>query len=111
MEAVALQQQLQLYKFDEIWTRDGYLLGEAYNLCHRTQDIDPVLQLYATYLYVVSFDIGDDYYVPLDFIAGREPDGRVTLAVTMKQVQNRTWTRIPDFVARGQARHEALPEE
>ena len=109
MEAVALQQQL--YKFDEIWTRDGYLLGEAHHLCHRTQDIDPVLLLYPTYLYVVSFDIGDDYYVPLDFVAGRDPDGRVTLAVTMKQIQDRTWTRTPDFVARGQARHEALPEE
>jgi hypothetical protein len=50
-------------------------------------------------------------YVPLDFIAGRDPDGRVTLTVTMKQVEDRTWTRVPDFVVHGEARHEGLPEK
>lgn len=102
---------VELYKDDEFWTNDGHQLGRAHHLSHRLQDVDPVLQLYATYVHVVSMDIGDDYYVPTEYIAGRSEDGRVTLTVSMGEVQDLTWTRVPDFIIRGEAHDEALPEK
>jgi hypothetical protein len=101
---------LELHKFDRIWTKDGVHLGEAHRLYHRIKDIDPGLKLYATYLHVVSFGDGDDYYVPTDFIGGYDANtGRVALVTTMKGVMNETWTRLPDFIARDEAVKEELP--
>lgn len=104
---------LALTRLDEVWTRDGQRLGQARLLYHRTaaaEPADPDLKLYPTYLYVVSLEIGDDYYIPTEFIAGHDPvSKRVTLTAPMADVLEETWTRIPDFVARGEAREEALP--
>ena len=102
--------ELRFKKFDEFVTRDEIVLGEAHRVYHRTGEVDPELMLYASYVHVVSLATGDDYYVPTDFIVGRDPaTGVIRLSVTMKQVEALTWTRIPDFVAHGQAREEALP--
>lgn len=104
--------ELTLKESDEIWTKDGEHLGQAHRLYHRSEGIDPDLQLYASYLYVVSFGSGDDYYVPTDFIDGREDDtDRVILTVPMQEVLDQTWSREPDFIARGKAVTEALPNE
>lgn len=101
---------IQLKQSDEIWTQDGHLLGHPHRIYHRTKDINPILRLYADYVQVVSFEIGEDYYVPTDFIDGRYSDnGRITLAVPMKTVQKNTWNRLPDFVVHGEARRENLP--
>jgi hypothetical protein len=59
----------------------------------------------------VSFELGDDFYVPTDFVAGRDPQtGHITLTVTEKKVANKTWTRLPDFILHGEARQEELAE-
>ena len=105
---------VEVTQSDQVCTREGYPLGQAHSLYHRTpaaEPADPELKLYPTYLYVVSLDIGDDYYIPTDFIGGRDPESnRVTLTATMADVMDETWSRIPDFVARGQAHEEILPD-
>ncbi|HEX6386481.1 MAG TPA: hypothetical protein VF177_17555 [Anaerolineae bacterium] len=105
---------VELKRLDEVWTKDGERLGQARLLYHRTaaaEPADPDLKLYPAYLYVVSLEVGDDYYVPTLFIAGRDPGtNRVMLTATMADVMEETWSRMPDFVAHGQAREEALPE-
>lgn len=103
---------LKLRKLEDIWTNDGRLVGQAHSLYHRLGDVDPELKLYATYLLVISFEIGEDYYIPTDFIEGRDPEtGRVMLSVDMLRILEETWERMPDFVARGEAKVEALSKE
>lgn len=102
--------EAELRQGDEIWTADGHKLGRADQLLHRLEGIDPELKLYASYLIVENFDLGDEYYVPTDFISGRDGDsGRLKLSVKHKRVLSETWTRMPDFVARNRYRKENLP--
>lgn len=96
---------------EEVWTSDGNRLGTARRLHHRQEEIDPELELYATYLHVVSFDLGDDFYVPTDYIDGRDENGRVLITESMQKVQDHTWTRLPDFIAQGEDEEEELPTE
>ncbi|MFQ5434217.1 MAG: hypothetical protein ACE5FD_05005 [Anaerolineae bacterium] len=57
--------------------------------------------------YVFSFEIGDDDYILTDFIA--QTNGKVTLSVTMQAVLEKTWTRVPNFIAAGKGEKEDLP--
>ncbi len=101
---------ITLTKSDEVWTQDDYRLGHPNRLFHRTDGIDPDLELYADYVHVMSFDLGDDFYIPTDFIDGRNPEnGRITLTVPMETVLKNTWNRIPDFVVHKEAQAEELP--
>lgn len=85
---------------DEVWTSDGVKLGVVHALHQRPGEARPEDQLYAVYLEVYNFEFGDDYYVPLDFVASRdEEQNRLVLAVPMKEVMQRTWSRAPDFIA------------
>jgi hypothetical protein len=102
---------IDLRKLDEVWTSDDVRLGLAQRLLHRTEAVNPALQLYATYLRVRNFDFGDEYYVPVDFVAGRAPaTGHIRLSVPFATVQTQTWTRMPQFVLAGLAESEELPE-
>lgn len=100
---------VDIKKSEEIWTSDHRKLGQAHRLFHRQKDVNPELKLYATYLYVVSFEMGDDFYIPIEYINGREENGRLLLNVSMNKVQDLTWTRLPDFIAKGEAKAEDLP--
>ena len=101
--------EIELKQSDEIWTKDGQKLGHPHRLYHRIRDINTALQLYADYVYVVSFEMGIDYYIPLDFFDGHNPgNDHVTLTLSMKTVQKNTWNRLPDFVAHGEAECEDL---
>lgn len=98
-------------KLEEIWTADKQKLGRAQQLFHRTDDINPSLQLYASYLEIEDYDLGLVYFVPTDFILDRdEASGKIQLNATKKQVMERTWFRMPDFVAHGKARKEPLTD-
>jgi hypothetical protein len=100
---------LEIIKLDEVWTADSKKLGLAQSLFHRTKDINPKLLLYASYLEVESYEFGEIYYVPTDYVEGREPDtGRVMLAVDLQTVLKRTWARLPDFIAHGEAEKQDL---
>ncbi|MGD2050314.1 MAG: hypothetical protein PVH03_12495 [Chloroflexota bacterium] len=97
-------------KLEEIWTAEDKKLGLAKYLYHRQSEINPKLQLYARYLEVENFEYGDDYYVPTDFIEGRDPEsGKIRLSLSFDEVMKRTWFRMPDFIAHGDCRREELP--
>lgn len=101
--------EVDIKKLDEVWTADDKKLGLATAVYHRKEGVDPQLKFYASYLYVESFDYGDEYYVPTEFIASRDPQtGRVKLSVKLQKVLEYTWSRMPDFVAAGKARQESL---
>jgi len=96
---------------DEVRTADEQKLGVAQALFHRTGDVDPELQLYATYLEVGDFDYGETFFVPTDFITDSRADTKqIALSKTRDEAITLTWNRMPDFVAHGQYRKEALPE-
>jgi hypothetical protein len=102
--------ELDIAHLEEVWTADGRKLGLAEQLYHRLGPADLGLQLYASYLQVDNFDFGSAYFVPTEFIAGRDPEsGRIELTATAREVEARTWTRMPDFVAHGSAQVESLP--
>lgn len=98
---------------DDVWTTDGTRLGVARRWHFRPEDqIDPEDRLYAAYLEIENFELGDVIYVPDVYLAGRdEATGRVMVTVPMKQVMRLTWTRMPDFVAFGQGSQAPLVDE
>lgn len=94
---------------DQVFTSDEQYLGSARILYHRPEnEVNPQLLLYASYLEVENLKYGDNYFVPTDFITQRDAQSRLHLSATMRQVQERTWTRQPHFVAHGQAKIEKL---
>ncbi len=102
---------MDIKKLDQIYSRDRQQLGVTQRLYHRTHDIRPGWKHYATYILVQSFVQGDDYYIPTDFVAGRDPQtGHILLTVTEKNVETKTWTRLPDFILHGEATTEELAE-
>jgi hypothetical protein len=102
---------IEIKKLDEVWTADDQRLGTAQQLFHRIDDADPALQLYATYLGVTDLDYGEFFYVPVDFIADRQPERRrLELATKRAEAMQRTWFRMPNFIAQGKYRQEELPE-
>lgn len=95
---------------DEVWTSDNYKLGVARALHYRRpEDVNPEEQLYAVYLEVVSYELGDDLFIPTEFLAEREETNkRVTVEVPLKVVMQRTWWRAPEFAANGLGREVRL---
>lgn len=95
---------------DEVWTSDGIKLGVARALHHRPpQEVNPEEQLYAIYLEVVNYELGDDLFIPTDFLEPRdETSGRVDLDLPFKAVMQRTWSRAPEFVAKRLGRETRL---
>jgi hypothetical protein len=97
---------------EEIWTADGKKLGVAKYLHYRLEGVDPELELYATYLEVEDFEYGTEYFVPTDFLAGRNTNQeRVSLTTSLQQVLENTWTRRPDFLLHKAGRTEPLPRQ
>ncbi|HSM56470.1 MAG TPA: hypothetical protein VK879_09985 [Candidatus Sulfomarinibacteraceae bacterium] len=101
---------ITIHKMDEVWTADDFKLGMAHCLYYRPEDqVRPGELLYAAYLEVVNYQLGDDYFVPLDFIERVDgADSRLKLTVPLKTVMNRTWSRRPEFVARKLGRRAVL---
>ncbi len=101
--------ELTISKLEEVWTADDKKLGVANAIYHRLEGINPELKYYASYLHVQNFDYGDDYYIPTDFIEGRDEEtGRLSLNRKFQEVLENTWTRMPEFVLQGNGRIEKL---
>lgn len=96
---------------DRVVTADGFLLGLARNLHHRPEsEVNVEEQLYPVYLMVENFELGDDFFVPLEYLEDRDPEtGDVYVDATMKEVLQYTWSRMPEFVALMRGRKEPLP--
>lgn len=95
---------------EEVWTSDDVLLGVTRALFFRPADeVNPLQKLYAVYLEVVNFVVGDDIFIPLDFLEAREEPGEpLRLTVPVKVVLQESWSRAPDFVAMGQGHKQTL---
>jgi hypothetical protein len=101
--------ELTISKLEEVWTADEKKLGVANAIYHRLEGVNPELKYYASYLHVQNFDYGDDYYIPTDFIVGRDEEtGRLSLNRKFQEVLENTWTRMPEFVLQGNGRIEKL---
>lgn len=95
--------QEKIRKNDIVETIDGRYLGTAFSLHHRQDNINPKLELYATYLKTWNEQMGDWFFLPTDFIQSVDLETRlVTLSVDFATVQKETWSRLPDFIARSQ---------
>lgn len=95
---------------DEVWSSDNYKLGVARAVHYRPpEEVNPQEQLYTAYLEVVSYELGDDLFVPTEFLGERDAtSGRVTVTVPLKVIMHRTWWRAPEFVAKGFGREVRL---
>ncbi len=101
---------ITIKKHTAVWTHDNDLLGDALHIYHRLENVNPALKYYAAYLDVFSFELGEHYFIPLEFVEGFDAaNGRLTLAVSRKKVEDHTWNRMPSFIANGKARKEDLP--
>ena len=102
---------LKFNKLEEVWTADNIRLGLAEKVYHREEGVNPDLELYASYLEIENFDLGSNFYVPVDFISDHDEEIRgIKLTVTFADVQKNTWSRMPHFIAHGDARVEELPQ-
>ena len=103
--------EITMKRRDRVVTADGYQLGLARNLHHRPEaDVNVEEQLFPVYLEVENFELGDDFFVPLYYVDGRDPEtGAFTIDATMKEVLQYTWSRMPEFVALMRGRKEPLP--
>lgn len=102
--------EMEIREGDEVVSADGYDLGVARSLHYRPADeVNADEQLYAVYLKVVNYELGDEFFIPVDFLQMREDKNEpVTLTVPVKFVQRRAWSRAPDFVAHSLGRTERL---
>ena len=102
--------EIDIRKLEEVWSSDDKLFGLAQYVFMREEGADPDLQLYEGYLGVENYELGEIFYIPLDFITGRDHMGeRVLVSATFSEALQQTWTRIPHFVAHGDGRKEELP--
>ena len=103
--------KLKINKLEEVWTADNKRLGLAERVYHRDEGANPELELYESYLEIENFDLGSNFYVPFDFISDHDEEFRgIKLTVTFNDVQKKTWSRMPHFIAHGEARTEELPK-
>jgi hypothetical protein len=94
---------------EKVWTADGEILGLAQRLFHRQNGVRPSLLQYQSYLEVGNYELGTSYFVPTDFIEDRDPlTSDLSLSVSFRSVQERTWSRMPTFIARGEGTEEPL---
>lgn len=90
-------------------TSDGMSVGQALAHFERVEGVDPGVKLYAHYLKTFDFDIGDEYYIPAEFVDRfDEVAGKVILNVPMRKVQTETMMRMPRFIAIGKAKRTDL---
>lgn len=95
-----MNEQPHFRKHDRIITADDVELGQVVALFHRRQGADPELKLYADYFKVFDFSSGGVYYIPLDFLDTQaNAPGAARLSLTLRQVQEATFNRMPTFVA------------
>jgi hypothetical protein len=111
-ESIDMLRSKNLAKFADIFTSDGERIGVTLRFVHRPiEDVNEEQKLYRSYLIGQSLELGGPFYVPTVYIKSYEPaDNRVALAADKRTVNEETWNREPDFVARGLGVYEELPD-
>lgn len=111
-ETIDMLRSNNLKKFTEVYTRDGERIGVTLRFVHRPiEDVNVELRLYRTYLMLQSIVLGGPAFVPTVYVGDYDPKGnRLNLSADMETLEDETWNREPDFVARGLGVYEELPE-
>lgn len=105
-----MEEIMQFKKYDKVVTADDVKLGELLRLHHRTEEINPELRLYASYLEVWSVAFATRFFIPTDYIDEYDAaTGTVYLADTMQTVQEETWDRTPNFITGHRSQRQELP--
>ncbi|MGB1250062.1 MAG: hypothetical protein ACPG8W_05470 [Candidatus Promineifilaceae bacterium] len=93
---------------DPVMTADGRQLGVAQRI-YRTVEDDPIeTTSYNEHLKVISFETGENFFIPLEFINDRA-DGQVSLTLTYREVLNSAFDHMPRYIAYEVGTKQALP--
>ena len=111
-ETIDMLRAENLKKYTEIYTRDDERIGVALRFVHRPiEDVNEALRLYRTYLVLQSIVLGGPAYIPTVYIGNYDSIGnRLNLSADLDTLEDETWNREPNFVARGLGVYEELPE-
>lgn len=91
--------ELAITFHEPVSSKDGQALGVAQRLYHSTDDQDKLeTQPYERHLKLFDFNTGDDLYIPVEYLA-RAADGALIVDLTFRDVQDRTLSRQPRYVA------------
>lgn len=102
--------QIDVKFHDEVVTADNDRLGVAQRLYHYSGEDFLETQGFRDFLKVFDFETGDDFYIPTDFLVGRDAAKRaVQLSLTSYDVQQRTFSRKPRAIAYAVAESIELP--
>lgn len=108
-DALTMIRAKKLRRGAAVWTADEHNIGETMRLHHRQEGVNPDLKFYGCYLELSSIELGGDAYIPIDFIHDYDPaDNKLTLAVTLKEINKEAWNQTPLFVAHNKATVELL---
>lgn len=83
-----------------VHTADEKLLGVAKRIYVDTIEDADLRSLHPVILMVVDFEIGDDLYIPLEYVQDTAVSP-LHLNKTMKKVQTETLSRLPQFIVNG----------
>lgn len=90
-----------------VLTKDNVLLGQTHAYHRRVEQGKPAVSLYPLYLMIVNLTVGDDFYIPTDFIDDeKSTDDKIWLTLTEKEIEVKQYTRMP---VDDHYQHEVLP--
>lgn len=99
---------VRITKNTPVYTSDHYVLGQTHAYHHRLQKPHPELGLYPTFLMIVNFTIGDDFYIPTVFIdRDKSTNEEIWLTISKKEIEVKQYTRLP---VDDHYHHEILPD-
>ncbi len=105
-----MNETINFKKYDQVVTADDVLLGALLRIHHRQEEINPLLELYASYMEIWSIAYSSHFYVPTDFIDEYDEKADIVyLIATLDEVFEETWDRIPNFIAGRKSKREELP--
>lgn len=77
-------------------TADKYLLGQTHSFQNRVETGKTKYGPYSTYLVVKNFSIGDDFFIPTDFVdVEKSTENEIWLSLTDKQIRQKNFTVRP----------------
>ena len=111
-ETIDMLRAENLKKYTEIYTKDGERIGVALRFVHRPiEDVNEALRLYRTYLVACTERQLLGVPVPTAYLGNYDSIGnRLNLSADLDTLEDETWNREPNFVARGLGVYEELPE-
>lgn len=77
-------------------TKDKYLLGQTHAFFNRVPSGKPHYGPYPTYLVVKNFTIGDDFYIPTEFVdVERSSEQEIWLSITDGDIREKQFSIRP----------------